>query len=208
MKQQPHPNRNLWGLVLLSLLRERPMHPYEMQRLIRQRGKDEQLDLKRGSLYHAIERLERSGLIEPVETEREGRRPERTIYRITESGVEELLEWLRDLLSRPTRDANEFLAAVAHLLHLPPEEVADLLETRAAFVKAEIASLDSVMETFTPKIGPIVLLETDLSRAWKQAELDWLTNLINNLRSGAYQWNPEELLRNGRPPGAGEEGRQ
>src|SRR5579884_466505 len=107
--------RNLWALTVLCLLRERPMHPYEMQRLIRRRHKDEFLDLKRGSLYHAINRLEKAGLIEVVETSREGRRPERTTYRVNEAGVDVLLEWLREMLSRPSRDPNEFLTAVAHL---------------------------------------------------------------------------------------------
>ena len=60
---------------MLCLLREGAMHPYELQRLIRQRKKDEFLDLERGSLYHSIERLHRAGLIAPVETTREGRRP-------------------------------------------------------------------------------------------------------------------------------------
>ncbi len=34
------------------------MHPYEMQKLIHERKKDEFLDLKRGSLYQNIGRLE------------------------------------------------------------------------------------------------------------------------------------------------------
>ena len=46
--------------------------PYEMQRLIRQRKKDDFLDLKRGSLYNSIARAQRAGLIEPVQTTREG----------------------------------------------------------------------------------------------------------------------------------------
>lgn len=196
MNRKPRFYRNLWALIVLSLLRERPMHPYEMQRLIRERGKDELLDLKRGSLYHAIERLEKAGLIEPVETSREGRRPERTTYQVTEVGVDELLEWLRELLSRPTRDANEFLAAIAHLPHLDPREVADLLEFRAGIVKADIAALDSVMETLVPRIGRLVLLETDLTRAWKQTELDWITRLVEDLRSGVYHWDPEEIRSN------------
>ena len=69
------PYRNPWSLTVLSLLREAPMHPYQMQRLIHQRRKDAFLDLKRGSLYHNITRLQRSGLIEPVETTREGAGP-------------------------------------------------------------------------------------------------------------------------------------
>src|SRR5690242_2922629 len=75
-------HHNLWSLTILCLLRAGTMHPYEMQRLIREWHKDEFLDLKRGSLYHAIERLRRAGLIDVVETTREGRRPERTVYRL------------------------------------------------------------------------------------------------------------------------------
>lgn len=172
-----------------------------MQRLIRERGKDNLLDLKPGSLYHAIDRLQRGNLIEPVETSPEGRRPERTTYRLTEEGLDVLIEWLRDMLSRPSRDSNEFLAALAHLPQLPPLEVADLLQVRADFLSAELASMDSLLHTLTPRIGRIVLLEIELARAWKEAELHWVQNLVSDLRKGVYSWDIEELLRIGIPPG-------
>src|SRR5262250_1548519 len=95
--------RSAWALTILSLLFEREMHPYEMRRLVQQRGKGDLVDLRPGSLYRTIERLERAGLIEPVETTREGKFPERTVYRITEKGRDELLEWVRDLLSTPRK---------------------------------------------------------------------------------------------------------
>src|SRR5438067_7376141 len=106
----PSSSRNLWSLTVLCLLRVRPMHPYEMQRLIREWKKDDFLDLKRGSLYHAIERLRAAGLIEVVETSREGRRPERTVYRITAGGEQEMLAWLRELLANPARSPTQFYA--------------------------------------------------------------------------------------------------
>src|SRR6516162_10501112 len=112
MSQRSPDYRNLWSLTVLCLLYTRPMHPYEMQRLIREWHKDEFLDLKRGSLYHAIDRLRRAGLIDPVETSREGRRPERTVYRLTEQGQRETLVWLRELLARPVREPGQFFAAL------------------------------------------------------------------------------------------------
>jgi DNA-binding PadR family transcriptional regulator len=199
VKRMPRFHRNLWAFTVLSLLRERSMHPYEMQRLIRERHKDDLLDLKRGSLYHAIERLERAGRIESVETSREGKRPERTTYQITEAGLDELLEWLREMLSRPSSDPNEFLAGVAHIAHLPPEEVADCLEARTTILEAEIAGLEAVLRTLTPKIGRIVLLEVDLARDRKQAELEWVCALVHDLRSQVHVWDPETLFNT---PGA------
>lgn len=194
MKRLPSFHRNLWAFTVLSLLRERPMHPYEMQRLIRERHKDDLLTLKRGSLYHAIERLERAERIESVETSREGKRPERTTYRITEAGLDELLEWLREMLSRPSNDPSEFLAAVAHVGHLPPDEVADCLETRATFLEAEIAGLETVLATLTPRIGRVVLLEVDLTRHRRQAELEWVCGLARDLRRRVHVWDPEILF--------------
>ncbi len=57
-------------LMVLVLLAEAPMHPYEMQRLMQWRGKDQVVRVQRGSLYPAVERLARAGLIEPSETAR------------------------------------------------------------------------------------------------------------------------------------------
>jgi DNA-binding PadR family transcriptional regulator len=188
-------HRNLWALSVLCLLRERPMHPYEMQRLIRQRKHDEFLDLKRGSLYHAIGRLERAGYIAQVETLREGRRPERTIYRITEEGRRELLAWLRELLAQPSRNSIQFFAALSYLAHLPPTEVADLLESRAGVIEGEVASLDAILTELIPRIGRLVLLEADYWRAIRRAELDWLRSLIQEIRTGRLSWDVEAIFR-------------
>src|SRR5262245_60377410 len=122
--------RNLWALTVLCLLHEGPMHPYEMQRLIRQRKKDEFLDLKRGSLYHAIGRLQRAGLIEVVSVSREGRRPERTVYRLTSEGEQERLSWMRELLSNPAHDSTQFFAALSFIALMHPDDVREHLEVR------------------------------------------------------------------------------
>src|SRR5215831_15069593 len=90
--------KNLWSLTVLVFLRIRPMHPYELRSIISLTHKDDFLQLNPGSLYNSIERLLEARLIEVAETTREGRRPERTIYRITAQGCEEALKWLRELL--------------------------------------------------------------------------------------------------------------
>ena len=193
--------RNLWALTVLCLLRERPMHPYEMQRLIRERKKDEFLDLKRGSLYHAIERLRRAGLIEAVRTSREGRRPERTVYRLTEDGGRELLAWLRELLANPARDPTQFFAGLSFLPLLEPDDVLEQLDTRAGLLEAQVAELDAVLKTMTPRIGRLVLLEVEYARAVRRAELKWVRSLAEELRDGRLTWDPEMLRKlSGGPP--------
>src|SRR4030088_1674344 len=136
--------RTLWSLGVLGLLRERPMHPYEMQRQMHVRHTDELLALKRGSLYHAINQLQRDGLIESVETTRAGRWPERTVYRLTADGDEELLVWLRDLLGAPVREPSQFTAALAHVSHLDPQDALQQLQMRAVNLEATTAALHAV----------------------------------------------------------------
>jgi DNA-binding PadR family transcriptional regulator len=165
------------------------MHPYEMQRLIRQRHKDSFLDLKRGSLYHAIERLERAGFIGAVETSREGRRPERTVYRLTENGEREVLDWLRDLLARPVHEASQFLAAVSFLAHLSPQDTLDQLTDRVARLEMETVTLTAVLENLTPQIGRVVLLEVEYARAMLRAEREWVQALIEDVRAGRLTWD-------------------
>ncbi|HTU16690.1 MAG TPA: PadR family transcriptional regulator [Gemmataceae bacterium] len=186
-------HRNLWALTVLCLLRERPMHPYEMQRLIRQRHKDEFLDLKRGSLYHAIERLRQAGLIEVVETSREGRRPERTTYRLSEHGELEVLDWLRDLLAKPVREPSQFLAALSFLPHLTREDAVEQLRNRSHRLELEILALDAILQKMVPQIGRAVLVEVEYVRAMKQAERQWIHAVCDDIRAGRLAWDRASL---------------
>jgi DNA-binding PadR family transcriptional regulator len=181
-------SQNLWALTVLCLLRERPRHPYEMQRVIRQRRNDNFLDLKRGSLYHAIARLQRAGLIEAVETQREGRRPERTVYKLTEAGEREVLGWLRDLLAKPGQVSTPFFAALSFLAHLRPEDVLAQLGARADRLEAEIASTDAVLREIMPRIGRLVLVEMEYTQAMRRAELEWVRALSDDIRTGRLPW--------------------
>jgi DNA-binding PadR family transcriptional regulator len=193
MSQDPTTHRNLWSLTVLCLLRVRPMHPYEMQRLIREWHKDEFLDLKRGSIYHAINRLRRGGLIDPVETTREGRRPERTVYRLTGQGEQAVLDWLRDMLAKPARETNQFFAALSFLPTLHPDVVAEELRRRAGLLESEIACWTGVLATMVPRIGRLPLVEIEYRRAMKEAELAWVRSLLDDLRAGKLRWDPEAL---------------
>ena len=73
-------NRSPLALAVLGLLYEAPMHPYRMQQLIKERGKDKVINVqRRASLYQTISQLEKAGLITVKETVQDENRPERTI---------------------------------------------------------------------------------------------------------------------------------
>jgi DNA-binding PadR family transcriptional regulator len=188
-----HVRRTLWSLAVLAMLREHSMHPYEMQRVMHQRHTDELLALKRGSLYHAINQLQRDGLIEPLETSREGRRPERTVYQITPDGEDELGQWLRELLSVPVRESSQFTAALAFLLHLAPEDALEQLELRAVGLEAGIAAMQAIERGVTAWVGRLSILELEYQRALAEAELAWVRSLMDDLRTNRLTWNVGEI---------------
>lgn len=176
-------------LAVLSLLAERPRHPYEMQALIRERHVGRVVRMRGGSLYDAVRRLQRVGLIAPLETERAGARPERTIYALTDSGRTELDSLLVEMLSEPLNEYPRFVAALAHVLGVGSKERAEeLLRRRAARLRTEMDEIDALRADLPADMPRIVMIETDYAQAMRRAELDWLAGTVEALSSGRLGW--------------------
>src|SRR5258707_10282240 len=92
---------NLLALAVLSYLTQRPMHPYELSRTLRENGDARSIKFNHGSLYMVVQQLARAGFVAEVETSRDGARPERTVYALTGAGRDELHDWLRELVEQP-----------------------------------------------------------------------------------------------------------
>jgi DNA-binding PadR family transcriptional regulator len=176
---------NPLALAVMALLYERPMHPYEMVSVMRERGKHESVRLRYSSLYSVVEALEREGLISPRETVREGRRPERTVYELTGEGSVEFLGWLRELLSEPAKEYTQFAAGLTFLPALPPEEAAELLDERVRRLEKEIEEmrslLDGVMEQGLPRL---FLIESEHELILREAELRWVREFVREISEG------------------------
>jgi DNA-binding PadR family transcriptional regulator len=176
---------NLLALAVLSAVMERPMHPYEMASVLRERGKDRDMDIKWGSLYTVVRNMEKHGLLEATESVRQGGRPERTVYRITDAGREELVDWVSELISTPEREFFRFEAGLSVLVVLPPDEVATLLGRRLSLLEAEIAEGRESLERVTGEIPRLLLLEAEFDLAMREAEATWVRSLLGELTSGS-----------------------
>lgn len=193
----PKPKRsNLLGLAILSLLHERPMHPYEIGVTMRQRGLSDSIKLNTGSLYAVIDGLLKNKLIQAVGTEKEGKHPERTIYGPTEEGKAEFFDWLTSLLRFPAKEYPQFAAGLSFLAHLTPEEVLNLLTERTETLSKQIQETRSSMET-TRSMGVdrLFVIEQEYSLALLEAELNWVHAFINDIENGVItekkdgEWN-------------------
>jgi DNA-binding PadR family transcriptional regulator len=179
---------NPLALAVLSLLVERPMHPYEMSSTMRERVKEESIKLNYGSLYSVVDSLVKHGLIEVQETIREGRRPERTIYAITEPGRTELVDWLSELLSVPVKEFTQFEAALSLMPCMPPDEVSRLLAMRRTRLENEIASLRAIMDEMANQGMPYLwAVEGDYLLTLRKAEAGFVDELIKKINDGTLE---------------------
>jgi DNA-binding PadR family transcriptional regulator len=177
---------NPLALAVLAHLWERPMHPYELAATMRLRGKEQSIKLNYGSLYTVVEALEREGLIVARETVREGRRPERTVYGITEAGTAKLLGWMRELLSKPVKEFPQFTGALSIMGVLPPDEVADLLEERVRRLQQQVGERRSMIDALMreQQLPRVFLIEEEHRAVLEEAEAEWVRDLIRDIRKG------------------------
>jgi DNA-binding PadR family transcriptional regulator len=191
-KKRPHPSNPL-ALAVLALLFERPMHPYEMGVILKQRHKEDSIKLRYGSLYTVIDFLLKRSLIVAKETARDGRRPERTVYEVTSAGRDELRSWMADLLGEPVKEYPQFEAALCLLPVLPPEDVLTLLRRRLELIDGNVSALARhIDEVGRRGLPPLFLIETEYRLALMKVEQRFVAGLIRRIEDG---WGPIELWR-------------
>ncbi|MBB3131339.1 DNA-binding PadR family transcriptional regulator [Paenibacillus rhizosphaerae] len=184
------PQRSPLALAVLAHLAEEPMHPYRMQQLIKERGKDEVINVRqRTSIYQTIERLLRDGLISVRGTLREGGRPDRTVYELTEEGREVSKDWLREMLSTRSQEYPDFPAAISFLTLLTPEDVLRQFEKREVALQEAVQHVDYQLLNYKENVPRLFMLEVEHSRALLRAELEWLRAVIEDFRTGELFWS-------------------
>ncbi|MGO4105337.1 PadR family transcriptional regulator [Leifsonia sp. YAF41] len=195
---------NPLALAVLSCLWERPMYPYEMTTNLRERGKEDSIKLNFGSLYAVIKSLEKHQLIEASHTEREGNRPERIVYAITDAGRVESREWLSELLAQPVKEYPAFETGLSLMPMLPPADAIGLLQERLDRLGVELAArADQRATALMQSLPELFLIEFDYRVAIMTAERDFVASSVERFANGSFGgmqiWTRlHELLGEGR----------
>ena len=176
---------NLMALAVLATVVQRPMHRYEMASLMRARGKERDMGIKWGSLYTVVQNLERSGYVEAIGVSRQGARPERTVYQITDAGRDELVAWTRELIAEPEAEHTRFLAGLSVLAVLTPQDVIDLLRRRLARLTQSVDSLTAQLAEASD-VPRLFLIEDEYRIAMTLAEANWTRSLLDELSAGTF----------------------
>lgn len=210
------------ALAILVLLAEHPMHPYEMKQLMRSRGHVRVFKLKNASLYDMVARLAALELIGPVAVGRAGRRPERTVYAITDEGREELRGWLADLTSTLPAEYPPLAAPLMFIYALGKEPAIAALAERAARLEAEIAGVDAYQRALRQgsdawtrvategrldRFPRLFVIEEEYAQTMRRAELAWLRSVVEELSDGTLAWPDPDTLPSVDKPVLGSEPR-
>jgi DNA-binding PadR family transcriptional regulator len=178
---------NLLALAVLSYLTQGPMHPYELSRTLRDNGDARSIRFNHGSLYMVVQQLARAGFIAAQETSRDGQRPERTVYALTEAGRAEVRDWLRDLVGEPEHEYPHFVAALSLIGALPPDEVTDLLRRRLTRLAERRVEIEEQIAA-AAGVHPLFVVEEEYRLALLDAETAFVERFITRI---AEDWGPQ-----------------
>jgi DNA-binding PadR family transcriptional regulator len=174
-------------LVILGLLRERPLYGYELKQIVEEHMGD-WTNIAFGSIYFALGKLAEEGYIEPVAVEQEGRRPSRSVYQITEAGQAEFLRLLREVWSEVERHYYAIDVGLVFMEALASEEV-------EGYLRGRIAQLEGIVQHVVqhwaekmaqPEVPALAAAVFDHGLAHCRAELDWTRNLLAKVDQGDY----------------------
>ncbi|HEY7064993.1 MAG TPA: PadR family transcriptional regulator [Chloroflexota bacterium] len=181
---------NLLALAVLSYLTERPMHPYELSRTLREHGDDRSIKFNHGSLYMVVQQLARAGFVVEHETSRAGRRPERTVYMLTDAGRRELRDWMRELVAEPQHEYPHFVAALSLIAALPPSEVVGLLQERLRRLAGQRAEIRALIDgALAAGVHPLFLVEEEYRLALLDADVTFVERFLTRISDPQTGWS-------------------
>lgn len=172
----------------LALLCERPMHPYEIYRVLMDRHQDATVKVRPGSLYHTVDRLAGDELVAVVGTDRAGARPERTTYQVTAAGRAALQAWIRTELAEPVNEYPRFPVALSESHNLSRAEAVEHISTRIRVLAAELDVIEAQVAHALTKTAEAHLLTPAFIVEMRKAELGWLRSLVTRLETKELAW--------------------
>lgn len=175
-------------LLILGVLRiKQPTHGYDIRRELESWRVDQWTNLAYGSIYHALSRMTKEGLVEPASDDRsEKQRPARIVYSITERGEQEFQRLLREYWWEPKPIVDPFQVAVTFMNAVPADELVAALRARRDLLNAELKILEQATKLkMSPPDTPRHISENmRLAAARVEAERRWVEEAIEKVERG------------------------
>jgi DNA-binding PadR family transcriptional regulator len=175
--------------AILGFVQFQPMSGYDLKKYF-----DESVahfwSAAQSHIYKSLEHLQEQGWVEAEFVPQEGR-PNRYVYRITPAGAEELTRWLTT--PRPLEPVRQdWLIQVFFAHELADEEIAHLLEARAAAIREKLAKYRSEVQAGidrnyarigVARAAELWQMTLDYGIAHYEAQLAWLEQTLARVRN-------------------------
>lgn len=164
-------------LVVLSLLKESPMHGYQLATELERREVRDWAGISRPQVYYSLRKLARLGLVEEAPDPEEARGPERQRWRTTPAGSASLADALEAPAWATGRPPPPFLTwlALSHLAR--PQAVEAQFERRSRFLQDELVRERTTLADLGAARGPMAEAArrmVELTIRHMEVELGWL----------------------------------
>ncbi len=164
--------------ILSALAKGGPMYGHQIRLAAQVDRTDLWTDIKAGSLYGALHRMENEQVIETVRTEQAGNRPARTVYALTDIGRREF-EAQRDEALRECRlPPDPVDLALQSTFDMPAELLRAMVEDRLRTIRASIESWKSSQAAAEPYLRGLEMLSFRHTELRLEAELKWHEELL------------------------------
>ncbi len=159
--------------AILGLLRERPMHGYEVSRRF---AADLDLGLvlpmDMSTVYALLKELHEQGLIEG-QRETVGLRPPRTVYHLTPEAEHQLAQWLEEPVARLREVRADLLVKLYFCRAIGNAATAQLLDAQLSASRAYLQRAERLAAEATPESFERLVRESKVTAA--RATVAWLT---------------------------------
>jgi DNA-binding PadR family transcriptional regulator len=167
--------------ALLGLLCEEPMHPWQIEKVVRHRDMRHWTDLSQATIYSQLRSLKRAKLVECRQEIGQGRL--RKVYSVTKAGRAALRDKVRELLTEPEPMKWRVDLATYNLDLLTVQEAGACLKEYRQKLKEGIACYRKLAE-YMEGCG---CSKSRCAVAWRpiylfEGEIRWVDDFIRQLR--------------------------
>jgi DNA-binding PadR family transcriptional regulator len=182
----------LRDLVVLGLLQEHPRYGYEIKMII-DHVMSHVIDISSGSLYYGLKKLEERGYVEESSVEKVGRRPERSVYQITEEGRTYFREELPRVIFPQARPFFPIDLALYFFDFVPKGEQVRRLKMRIEYMRLAMEYIDEIEKRFREVAPPSHLYIVLHLRSYIQTEQAFIEQILSDMASGKdYELSQED----------------
>lgn len=156
---------------------------YDIMQTLNRKMIDRWVDIKTGSIYHAVKQLHKEELIREVEQVREGQFPPKTIYALTEGGFQRFDELQAEAFLGLFPRFYGFKLALKFNTRRTAAEIAQFADIAIAAIDAQLAAMNKYLNTLDQN-SPQYAYDAffiDHDRRLFEAEKAWVQAVVQRL---------------------------